>query len=250
MNILRETDPVIGVIYSIILLYFVLGGIGFYIINRKKPRDQARKSYVKFIVYFIIINILYGSIALQPFLFRLLGVILVLLGGLEMGRLWVQSGYRYPRFFLASVLLYLLMCLGFLYFTTLSVHYILYVFLIVSIFDSFSQITGQLWGRKKIAPKISPNKTVGGVMGGVVLAIVSSFLLRNLFETDTLQRMVLVIGIIGSGFAGDLLASLFKRKYGVKDYSKLIPGHGGVMDRFDSLIAAGAWAALYMIFIF
>jgi len=112
--------------------------------------------------------------------------------------------------------------------------------------SSFSQITGQLWGRKKILPSVSPNKTLGGVTGGALTALGSSFLLHSLFEGLAAEKIVLTTGLLLFAFLGDIAASYYKRKYGVKDFSALIPGHGGILDRFDSLLAGGAWAALFV----
>lgn len=238
-------DHLIWTIYMVILIYFLVGGIGFYVINRKKPPSIARKSYVKFITYFLIINILFFSIVFWPRFFHFLTLVIIGVGFYEVIRLFVTSGRQYVGFFILSSLLFILLSGGFYLYSTMNSKLILFGFLIISIFDSFSQISGQLWGHKKILPKISPNKTVGGILGGAIIALLSGFLLGGLYEASFIDRLVLIGGAIVFAFLGDTLASMYKRKYNVKDYSQLIPGHGGVLDRFDSLIAGGAWVAIY-----
>ncbi|MCG6189846.1 phosphatidate cytidylyltransferase [Maribellus maritimus] len=232
------------IIYIIILIYFVSGGIGFYLINRKKAPEVAQKSYTKFGVYFIIINILFFSITIQPVVFRYLAVLIVVLGYFELCRLFIEGKFQHRLFFVLSLLIFSILSAGFLVFSQAAENLILLTFLILSIFDSFSQITGQLFGRKKILPDISPNKTLGGLTGGIIIALISALLLKNLFTGTITGLLVFAIGTVVFAFSGDVLASLYKRKYNVKDYSKLIPGHGGFLDRFDSLIAGGAWTAL------
>ena len=234
----------IRTIYIIILIYFVLGGIGFYLINRNREPAVARKSYTKFIVYFFIINILFFSIVIRPRLFHYLAILISLAGGIELINLFYRSGLKHVTFFFLSVLTYAVFCAGFLKFGLLPYKLILFTFLILSIFDSFSQITGQLWGRKKIMPKISPGKTLGGIIGGTIISIVSAFLLKGLFTGSVSELIIFSAGTLLFAFTGDLLSSLYKRKYEVKDFNNLIPGHGGFLDRFDSLISGGAWAAL------
>ena len=233
----------ISIIYYIILIYFLLGGVGFYFINRKKDPEIARKSYTKFAIYFFIINIVFFSIVLNPIAFRYLSVLIIGVGMFELFRLFHQSGYNHKWFFFISSIIYGMLSTGFLLFVTLQKELILFSFIVLSIFDSFSQITGQLWGRKKMFPKTSPNKTFGGFIGGGLIAIGSAFLLKSLYPESELKSLILTIGVVLFAFAGDLAASFYKRKFNVKDYSKLIPGHGGFLDRFDSLIAAGAWVA-------
>ena len=238
-------SPLIWTIYGVIILYFALGATGFYLINRKKPTDVARKSYLKFLVYFLIINLLFWCIVLFPGGFPYLVIAIVLLGIWELSTLFVRSGFKNLPVFLLSLLVLISFGFGFYRFSLLSSETMLYVFLIVSIFDSFSQITGQLWGKKKIVPTISPNKTYGGVIGGFLVAVLSAFLLMVLHpEMSFDSRLIYIIGLVAFAFIGDLLASWYKRVYGVKDYSLLIPGHGGILDRFDSLIAAAAWASV------
>jgi phosphatidate cytidylyltransferase len=237
------------IIYIIILVYFASGGIGFYLINRKKTPEVARKSYTKFGVYFIIINILFFSITIQPIVFRYLAVFIVVVGYFELCRLFANAKFQHVLFFAISLLIFFILSAGVLVFSKAAENLILLTFLILSIFDSFSQITGQLFGRKKILPVISPNKTLGGLSGGLIMSIVSAYLLKNLFVGTVAELFIFTLGTVFFAFVGDVLASVYKRKYKVKDYSKLIPGHGGFLDRFDSLIAGGAWAALYFQFI-
>ncbi|NJY63388.1 phosphatidate cytidylyltransferase [Salinimicrobium sp. CDJ15-81-2] len=230
-------------IYSIILAYFILGGIGFYLINRNKAPEIARESYTKFGVYFIIINTLFFSITIEPVVFHYLGILIVAVGNFELIRLFVKRKFQHTPFFVLSLVIFFILSAGLLVFSRAAENLILLTFLILSIFDSFSQISGQLFGKTKIMPNISPNKTWGGLIGGILISLFSVFLLKSLFRGTIPQLFLFTIGTVIFAFAGDVLASLYKRKYKVKDYSNLIPGHGGFLDRFDSLIAGGAWAA-------
>ncbi|MBC7332245.1 MAG: phosphatidate cytidylyltransferase [Synergistetes bacterium] len=102
--------------------------------------------------------------------------------------------------------------------------------------DTMAYVVGKTLGRRKLAPTISPNKTVEGFWGGVLGAILFSSVMGWLFALPPLWAFVFggVIGIWGQ--IGDLGESLFKREVALKDISGLIPGHGGVLDRFDSLL--------------
>lgn len=233
----------IKTIYFIILAYFVLGGIGFYLINRKKDPAVARESYTKFVAYFFIINILFFSITVNPVLFHYLALMIGLVGVYELFKLFCVRKMVHKAFFVCSLIIYFALLIGFFLFSRLPKELILYAFLVLSIFDAFSQISGQLFGKTKIMPRISPNKTLGGLIGGALFAIASAFVLNNLYKGTLLNSVVLAIGIVIFAFLGDIAASFYKRKFEVKDYSKLIPGHGGFLDRFDSLIAGGAWVA-------
>lgn len=232
-------------IYIFILSYFLLGAIGFYLINRKKEKAVARKSWIKFITYFIIIHVLFFSIVIKPVFFQMLLGIILLFGAFELIRLYRRGGFKQTGFVLISVVIYAILGLGLWHFGTMDKNLVLFAFLILSIFDAFSQISGQLWGKTKIAPKISPNKTIGGTVGGGLFAMASGFFLKGLYDNTWYIIAGLTLGIIVFAFLGDIAASLYKRKFGVKDYSNLIPGHGGFLDRFDSLIAGGAWVTFF-----
>lgn len=232
-------------IYAIILLYFLAGGIGFYAINRKKDPSVAKKSYLKFFTYFIIINVLFFSIALAPLVFRIIVGIIILGGFFELINLYGESGYSHKMFFILSILIFSVLAVGLFAFSGLDSSLVLFSLLVLSIFDSFSQITGQLWGKKNPFPQISPNKTVGGLAGGAVVALVSAYLLRSLPSFSVAEALMYGTAVVIFAFFGDLAASYYKRTYQTKDFSRMIPGHGGILDRFDSLVAGGAAVAFF-----
>ena len=104
--------------------------------------------------------------------------------------------------------------------------------------DIFAYFAGMAFGKRKLCPKISPKKTVAGCIGGFVGSTVLCFLFGLIFVSHDLLIHCIIIGVIAGGVAqlGDLTASIFKRKMGIKDYGNLIPGHGGILDRFDSVL--------------
>lgn len=103
--------------------------------------------------------------------------------------------------------------------------------------DIFAYFTGYFLGKHKMAPNLSPKKTIEGAVGGLIGSSLLSWLFGFIFMREK-ALVCLVLGLVGgvAGMAGDLTASMFKRKMGIKDYGTLIPGHGGIMDRFDSVI--------------
>lgn len=117
--------------------------------------------------------------------------------------------------------------------------------------DSFAYFTGRLFGRHKLIPDVSPKKTVEGAIGGVVFAMLS-FMLYGFIVSKIGGGIpnYIILGLMGLpvslvSIIGDLIMSLIKRRYGVKDYGKLFPGHGGVLDRFDSVLATSI--AMYLL---
>lgn len=130
-----------------------------------------------------------------------------------------------------------------------SMNYLIYFLLITTMTDTFALFTGKLIGRHKLAPKISPNKTIEGTIGGSLVGtfIASTFYITiinsdvNLFYLIVTTLFLTIVGQIG-----DLVFSAIKRISGKKDFSNLIPGHGGVLDRFDSLIFVITTAILFI----
>ena len=117
--------------------------------------------------------------------------------------------------------------------------------------DASAYFTGKALGRNKLAPYISPKKTWEGAIGGVLGAIVASVILVILFRLPLLWWGAIIAGILISviGQLGDLVKSLFKRNMAVKDSGKVLPGHGGLLDRIDSLAFAGVLVYYLVIFL-
>ena len=119
-----------------------------------------------------------------------------------------------------------------------GLQYILFVLILIWITDSGAYFSGRFFGKRKLWPAISPNKTIEGAIGGFILALIGRgiFYIVKPFE----DSIIIIIGYAAiisiSGQLGDLVASAIKRHFGVKDFGNLLPGHGGILDRFDSLI--------------
>lgn len=119
----------------------------------------------------------------------------------------------------------------------------LLVFIAPWVSDTFAYFCGRLFGRHKLIPSVSPKKTVEGAIGGVVFCIIGCtvyrLILGNFYEDLPPYWVFAILGFVVAivSQVGDLIFSLIKRRYGIKDYGILFPGHGGVLDRFDSVIA-------------
>ena len=117
--------------------------------------------------------------------------------------------------------------------------------------DSFAYFVGRALGRHRMAPRISPKKSVEGALGGLAGAVVAALVVK-IYSPWLPAREALVLGLIIGvvGQWGDLFESAFKRDFRVKDSGRILPGHGGILDRFDSILFAGFvayWAALVLL---
>lgn len=132
--------------------------------------------------------------------------------------------------------------------------FMMMIFISVWVNDTFAYLTGMMLGRHKMWVRHSPNKTWEGTIGGAVVCIAAAILLGPLVIGDELSLNILdwiIIGLICSaiGTLGDLVESMFKRFCGVKDSGKIMPGHGGILDRFDSILFAVPFVLSYLMII-
>ena len=129
----------------------------------------------------------------------------------------------------------------------IDIYNIGFLFMITIFTDVFAYIFGINFGKHRLAIKISPKKSIEGAIGGTVSALVLTLLYLYLLDINVVAEIsiniwisiLLIVFISMIGQIGDLIASKLKRGYNIKDFSQLFPGHGGVMDRFDSAIFAG-----------
>ena len=151
-------------------------------------------------------------------------------------------------------------------FENMSLFVLLFAFLIPIFTDTFCMLVGTVFGGKKLCPKISPNKTISGAIGGtlccVVLCAIVFIICHQIESVSVLLNSInlginniwklLIIVLLGSVISqlGDILESLFKRKAGVKDSGKILPGHGGILDRFDSYIFVAPYLLIAFLILF
>ncbi|SOB93213.1 phosphatidate cytidylyltransferase [Ureibacillus xyleni] len=119
-----------------------------------------------------------------------------------------------------------------------GLQFIIFALLIVWTTDSGAYFVGRKIGKQKLWPEISPNKTIEGFIGGIITAVVFACVMQLIYPLTESWIALIVITIIASIFGqlGDLVESAIKRHYAVKDSGKILPGHGGILDRFDSLL--------------
>lgn len=176
------------------------------------------------------------ALALVIYLVYLLALAVILRGGLKFSSVsgvFMTVAYITVSFTALTLLRYIEM----------GVFVFVIVFISSCVCDIFAYFTGYLFGKHKLIPEISPKKTVEGAIGGTAFAV--GGLLLYVFIVDRVADGVsvnyllaavygLVLAVVGQ--LGDLIASFIKREYGIKDYGRLLPGHGGVLDRFDSML--------------
>ncbi|HNH25091.1 MAG TPA: phosphatidate cytidylyltransferase, partial [Accumulibacter sp.] len=166
--------------------------------------------------------------------------------------LWLWRRWRLPGR-LAGVLIGLMLLLpawlALIQLRQAGPYALLAIMMIVWLADTGAYFAGRRWGRHKLAPNISPGKTWEGAIGGAVAVIVYGFGLSLLYPEMlgmSSWRLLLVLVVITVvSVMGDLLESLLKRQAGLKDSSNILPGHGGVLDRIDSLTSTLPIVALF-----
>ena len=218
-----------------IVVAFAIGGVAFRVSMRDKPAADRRAGWIKFATYVLIVATAMVAWALGTWALTALVAAIAVRGAFEIGDLRRRAGETgVPRW---AGLAYLpVAAFAVLGAALAGRDIVIFVFVVVATFDGCAQVIGQLVGRTALAPRISPNKTVEGFLGGMLMAGVAAFVARDLSPVAGFSAFLLAFPIGLIGLAGDLSASWVKRRAGVKDFRQILPGHGGVLDRFDGLI--------------
>ncbi len=248
-----------GIVLAAILLAAVIGlperlfGFAAMILFVLAAWEWARLTSLAKPLYQVLYTILLLAILVvlwpqlnRPEVMWILGLVSVLwfllLAGLAAYVSEPESKPRWqPLLAVAGIVMLSAAWLAFVKLHQLHFGWLLYLLVLCVTADSMAYLVGKMWGKNKLAPQLSPGKTREGLLGGLagvfaLSIIVVLFIQPSGFDAISLVLLSLITGLIS--VEGDLFESLIKREAGVKDSGKLLPGHGGILDRFDSHIAA------------
>ena len=228
-------------VVAVTLAGFALGAAVMAAGSRDVSPATARARWYKLAVFFVIVHVVLAAAALgRPWVLGLLAAILVA-GTVELALAWQRVAEPRPALvwpvFLAAGLAAAWNT------ARLPPSAFGYLFLCAAAGDGFAQVVGQWLGRWPLAPRVSPAKTIEGFLAGLCAAASVAAMASGLVAGLELPRAVLLGVVVGvTGLAGDLAASWVKRRARLKDYSTVLPGQGGFLDRFDSLLGTLALA--------
>lgn len=229
-------------VFLVMSIQFAAGAAGTFLIGRKLSEADRKKDWLKYFSYLLIfIVVTTAAIAGREFM---LGIsILIYSAGLLEIMIVSKGACNFAsrdKTIATAVCIYLLLALLFSLFLFLPMNLIIYTYILVVIFDGACQIAGKYAGKHKITPVISPSKTIEGTVGGSLSTLLTGLILHNFANLTLVRAFFIVLVICFSAFAGDIAASFFKRAFNRKDFSDILPGQGGVLDRFDSFIFSGS----------
>ncbi|MCX6303251.1 MAG: phosphatidate cytidylyltransferase [Bacteroidia bacterium] len=233
-------------------IHFLIGGVSLFLINKKLSVEERRKNWLKYIFYLLIFVVVLASVLVNKNIFLGVSIIIFsicLLEILKLSKLPCTYILR-DRFVFISIIIFSILALLFSIFILVPSVIIAYTYTVVIIFDGASQISGQIFGKRKIFPAISPNKTFEGLAGGILSAVITAVILHGFVSFSVTKALIFGLLICGVSFTGDFVSSIYKRAFSMKDFGNIIPGQGGMMDRFDSFITSGAVVGLISIFTF
>jgi phosphatidate cytidylyltransferase len=238
-------------IFTAIITIFIIGGVWEY------NKIVFGKSFLKEKIEIYIFAIIIPAVALFGNSQLLVSVLTFCFLSVFILFLWSVKETTFDVLLVAKVIF------GIMYIPLLTSHFILLrllengvywilLVLIISIVgDTAGLYIGKYFGKNKLSVLVSPGKTIEGTIGLVVGSVLGSLIFSYFFFPDVSRVHILIISFVGSiiGQLGDLCESAIKRNYGLKDASSLLPGHGGLLDRMDSLIFTAPFVYYYRIFV-
>lgn len=212
-----------------------------------KIQEEVKKQNTLEVVGYIFISLYYVNMAVLKN-----NQLMIMIAVMALIVLLMVYVFRFPKYHANQVMstyfsfIYAPVLFSFVYLTReleYGVYFVWVIFISSWISDTCAYCVGMLFGKHKLAPVLSPKKSIEGSIGGIVgSAIVGAlfgyFVAERVITEQQVTWIFALIGAIGSVVSqiGDLAASAIKRNYNIKDYGNLIPGHGGIMDRFDSVL--------------
>ncbi len=241
-------------LHALVALFFVFGIICLAEFNKL--------IHLKGIISYLIFVVIYGLFAYWQMLMPhvqgyyeatqilqvlTIFVLLFLIKDLFSGKmpLFLTKRYINTTLYLSSGFIFMILIAN--YYDPFNPNILLGCFILVWTNDSFAYLVGSNFGKQKLFARISPKKTVEGFLGGLFFACIASYFIARYTHTVNFNNWLIIAIIISVfGTLGDLIESKFKRQANVKDSGIIMPGHGGMLDRLDSIIFAAPFVYLYL----
>ena len=236
------------------ILAMILAAMSMYEVMKARSKKSKIPIFIRIISYILIATFVFLGTSIYSSNYEIIYKVLIVIFLLYfIPVIFINDTDKYS----ITDALYVLGCTTFLgvaynsfvLISNIDVLYIFYIILVTTMTDTFAYFTGYFIGKHKLCEKISPKKTWEGAIGGSVVGTIIStffylFLIKPSANVLIVVGITLLLTIIGQ--IGDLFFSSIKRHYRIKDFSSLIPGHGGVLDRFDSIIFVVITFILFM----
>lgn len=241
--------------HALIALFFVFGLIALAEFN-KLIQQKGIISYAIFILLYVVFSYWHFFLesndgyneAIQILHVLTIFVQLFLIKDLFSEKnlpLFITKRYINTTFYLSSSFIFIILIAD--YYENYNPNILLGSFILIWVNDTFAYLIGKNFGKQKLFPSISPKKTVEGFLGGLFFVCVSSYFIAKFTHTlDSTNWLILSIIVSVFGTLGDLIESKYKRQAGVKDSGVIMPGHGGLLDRLDSIIFAAPFIYLFL----
>ena len=210
--------------------------------------NKIKKNQIFKILIFqsLLISFLISELFLLDYLKQYFNFLFFLVVSLSINVLFYKQYITLLSFIISNLIIISFFSLINLLLLPNGVDYFIYLVILVSTMDIFAYVGGKIFGNKKIAPKISAGKTIEGTLIGLAFTVIMSSIIKHLMNFNVYQALIAGVLIAILAFFGDLLESCFKRNIGIKDSGNLIPGHGGLLDRFDGYLLILPFYNIYL----
>lgn len=223
-----------------VIITYVLATVALFELVRMYFRDKAISSLIISSLFLWLLMFPNETISYVHFTMAKLEIITLFAVILLIKTVVTKNKFTFDH---AAFLLFATLYIGIAFYVLIGLrneglNYLLFVLFIIWSTDSGAYFSGRFFGKRKLWPEISPNKTVEGAIGGVICALLVGVIFQIVYPFEHSILFIIILSMILSvvGQLGDLVASAIKRHYKIKDFGRIFPGHGGILDRLDSLL--------------
>ena len=219
----------------------------FYEFEFINSNEVKKYQIIKILIFqFLLMSFLMSELFLSDFVNKNYNWLVFLIISLSINIFFYKQYITWLSFIISNLIIISFFSLINLLLLPNGVDYFIYLVILVSTMDIFAYVGGKIFGNKKIAPKISAGKTIEGTLIGLAFTVIMSSIIKHLMNFNVYQALIAGVLIAILAFFGDLLESCFKRNIGIKDSGNLIPGHGGLLDRFDGYLLILPFYNIYL----